>query len=167
MSAICLIVLKEPNLEFDEFNELSKKLVRFAVDNNLAVFFQNSYFPDLFSKDNFNQFFFMSDSFLYQNCDFLTTEGIGYKGVDIFRKEFMNKFGFFNTIFSIVFNYVKSFDVYITGGGVSTLEDFDIMQTTESDFLQDLFKCILDRSDEYAYGFPTIKFEVSRYSDKS
>lgn len=91
MSAICLIVLKEPNLEFDDFNELSKKLVRFAVDNNLAVFFQNSYFPDLFSKDNFNQFFFMSDSFLYQNCDFLTTEGIGYKGVDIFGTLFFDR----------------------------------------------------------------------------
>ena len=36
MSAICLIVLKEPNLEFDDFNELSKNRTSLYISHRMS-----------------------------------------------------------------------------------------------------------------------------------
>lgn len=162
MSEICLIDLKS-NLEFDTLNIMANELVKFAVDNSFAVFFQNSGFSNLIIGSELNQFILLSDSFIYQNCGFLTTEDIDFLDIDSFRQGFLKKFEFLNKVLSIIFSYgLDSIDIYISEGGFDALSDFSEKLTTADKFVFDLCDCVINSATLYSYGFPTIKFIVNK-----
>ena len=166
MSNICIVDLKDHTLDFDKLNEMVKRITQLALNKDLAVFFHSyDYRADIINSAKMKNFFLMSDSFLYKHCDFLdTTSFTDVKNIEKFRKEFFKKFAFFTDILNIIFSYKLSvIDIYVSGGGDSgTVEDFDVIKTNQESFLKDLFNSIIKYSDEYAYGFPTVKLEVAK-----
>lgn len=164
MSAICLVNLKKHNLEFDQLNLLANELIQFALNNKLAVFFNSyDYGSELICDGKMNDFFLMSDSFLYKNCEFLNTCGLDFdKSNETAKSSFMKKFGFFNIIIHKIFQFnVNCVEIYISeDGSANSVADFETIKTSENNFLAVLYDEIIKRAKEYAYGFPSLKIEI-------
>ena len=164
MSAICLINPKSHKLKFEELNEMAKKIIRYTLDNNMAAFFNShDYDSGLIKAVKVENFFLLSDSFIYQNADdLLDTISIRRRSMKTFKKDFLDKFHFFTDILEIIFSFkITEVDIYVSEGGDSgDVEDFDLIQTNQHDFLNDLHDCIIKYADEWAYCFPPLKFEV-------
>lgn len=163
MSGLFLINIKKDWTSFDEMDDLSKRIVRIALKENKGVFFNScDYDEDLLSDIGKIPFVLISNSFLYQNCDFLDTSEFDVNDKNI-QIKFNKKYNFINSFF-VEFNKfgVTELDIYISNdGSVSTAEDFVIQKTVKSqDFLDSLLSSIYEYSDIYAYGFPTIKYTV-------
>ena len=165
MSAICLVNLKINNWAFDEFNSFAKKLVRYCLEyDNLAVFFNSfDYAESLIVEEHMRNFFLLSDSFLYKNCEFL--EEVPY--IDPFNlveseKTFVKKYGFFNDIFKIVFEHnVSEITVFLSvDGSVEHSCEFIPLYATSETFLHILFDSVITNADKFAYQIPSLKFTI-------
>lgn len=165
MSAICLVNLKINSLNFDEFNDLAKKLVRYCLEcGNLAVFFNSfDYDKTLIVDEHMKNFFLLSDSFLYKNCEFL--EEVPF--IDPFNlveseRAFTEKYDFFNDIFNIVFNYnVSEITVFLSiDGSVEHSYEFVPLSATPENFLHTLFDSVITNADKCAYQIPSLKFTI-------
>lgn len=166
MSELCIVNLKEHKLDYEKLNSMANHLMKVALDNNIAVFFHAyDYGNELIQDAKMKNFFLMSDSFLYKNCDFLdTTIFKNVSDIELFRKEFLERFRFFDAILQTVFEYdVEMVEIYITeDGSVDCEKDFAEVYTTQREFLRDLFCDIINNVRWYAYCFPTTKFIVRR-----
>ena len=166
MSELCIVNLKEHKLDYEKLNAMAKHLVKVALDNNIAVFFHDyDYGGELIADAKMKNFFLMSDSFLYKNCDFLdTTIFKNVSDIELFRKEFLERFRFFDAILQTVFEYdVELVEIYITEDPIADREeDFEEVHTSQRDFLNDLFFDIINNAQWYAYCFPTTKFIIRR-----
>ena len=165
MSAICIFNLKHHKLDFNRLDNLSKKLVRYSLCNNLGVFFNcYDYGADIIKDAEMKCFFLMSDSFLYKNCDDLLDTSFLTDPLDFskYKKEFSNHFHFFNDILNIVFEYeVSQVEVYISeDGSTSAKSDFLSLQTTKDKFLETLLNSVLENADKYAFTFPDVNITV-------
>lgn len=163
MSQLCLVDISKTEMNFDELNDLAKQLVEIALKDNIAVFFHDcDYGYEIIKEAKMKNYFLMSDSFLYKNCDFLNTYFFkDFKDIEQCRKEFKEKFNFFNDILSCIFNHkVNQLDIYITMNCSINISDFDCLQCDKDNFIESLFKTIFDYADAYAYGFPDVKFTV-------
>lgn len=67
MSAICIVNLKRHSLNYNEMNLMSKDLIRIALLNDVSVFFHSyDYGEKIIKSAQMQNFFLMSDSFLYK-----------------------------------------------------------------------------------------------------
>lgn len=165
MSAICLVNLKINSLNFDEFNDLAKKLVRYCLAReNLAVFFNSfDYGKTLIVDEHMKNFFLLSDSFLYKNCEFL--EEVPF--IDPFNlveseKVFTEKNNFFNDVFNIVFSYnVSEITVFLSiDGSVERSDEFIPLSATPENFLHIFFNSVISNAEKCAYQIPSLKFTI-------
>lgn len=166
MSAICIVNLKKHNLEYDKLNDMAKKIVRYCLDHdNLAVFFNAlDYGKNLVDDEHMQNFFLLSDSFLYKNCEFL--EDFYYNPETELaetEKDFNEKYKFFLDIFDIVFQYdVSEITVYVDDS-VAGINDFEPLSATTEEFLPLFFRYVVEMSGYGGYiGVPSLKITVTR-----
>ena len=167
MSAVCIINLKKHNMEFDELNNLAKELVRYCLNHdNLAVFFNSfDYGENLINEEHMRNFFLLSDSFLYKNCEFL--EDFCYNpetGLAEAEKAFNEKYSFFLDMFEIIFKYnVSELTVFIDGSAAESAEDFEPLSATPKEFLHLFFRYAVECAGYGGYiCVPPLKITVMR-----
>ena len=182
MSNFCCINLKDSNFEndYDSFNDLANVLVRFALDNKIAVFFNSyDYGEALINAGNMREFFLISDSFLYKNCDSFL-----YKNCELldntqllcqseisqlvdFKSAFFEKYNFFEKIIEIIFRYdVFSIEIYITEDNTDNMDDFNTIISSKDGFMSDLYKSVVEAIPSYGGEFPTTKFVIHRSNNR-
>lgn len=173
MSSFCCINLKDTNFEnsYDSFNDLANVLVRFALDNKIAVFFNShDYGETLIRAARMRDFFLISDSFLYKNCEFLDNTGL-LQQYEInplfdFKSEFLKKYDFFKKIIEIIFSYNVSYiEIYITEDNTDNIDDFKTIISTKDGFMNDLYKTIIKAIPTCGGEFPTVRFIIQRSYD--
>lgn len=166
MSAICIVNLKESNLisEFDNYNRLARELIQFALNNDIAIFFNSyDYGEEIIRDGGMKNFFLMSDSFLYKNCEFLNTIDLAYDwGSDRAKQKFMKKYGFLKEMLKIVFRYdVQLVELFVSDdGSVDCVSDFEELKSSSETFLTDIYDYILAHAWKDAYCFPTVKLVI-------
>ncbi len=165
MSALCIFHLKEHSMSFEELNSLAREVVRCCLDRGLGVIFNSfDYAANIIAQGRMKNFFFLSDSFLYKNCDFLDaaiTEDV--TDLDICRKEFLTRFSFLREILEILFRFpLRQAEVFVsTDGAAENINDFIIEEVGHKAFLNALFESIYRYADRYAYEIPSMRFIVT------
>lgn len=172
MSAICIVNLKRHSLNYNEMNLMSKDLIRIALLNDVSVFFHSyDYGEKIIKSAQMQNFFLMSDSFLYKNCEFLNSEWFLNSEDDLRDEEstkqaFMQRYHFFEEIIKKIFKYnVKEIEIYISGEiySVSSNDDFIRVGTSEKDFLNKLFESLEDKlQNDFNYSFKNVVFEITK-----
>ena len=165
MSNLFLINLKNHNANYNELCKLSKEITRFALNNNFAVFFNSyDYGNEIINEAQMKDFLLISDNFLSKNCEFLNTSYFAnVSDIEKFKKEFFKKFDFLKKLVEKLFQYnINLIEIYITqDGAVNSIKDFTEQTSSAKTFLYDLLIEIINNKEEYAYGFPTIKYNIS------
>ncbi len=170
MSAICIVNLKKYNLEYDELNDMAKKIVKCCLDHgDLAAFFHSSeYQKKLIEKEDMRLYFLLSDSFLYRNCTFLD-DAFYVPETDLAEAEriFRKRFDFFPEIFEIIFQYdVSEITVYVDDSEAD-INDFELLSATTEEFLPLFFHYLVEISGYGGYtGVPSLKITVTRPKGK-
>lgn len=166
MSAICLVNLKDHTLSFEKLNNLAKELVKYSLENNLGVFFNTTdYGYDIIESGSMRNYFLLSDSFLYENCEFLEESyllALGVKSNEEVQKRFLEKFSFFDQIIKILFqNDITIIEIYISEYGTEeTAQEFTENVTTKDKFLEKLYNTFVNSED--VFTFPPVKFVIKK-----
>lgn len=166
MSAICIVNLKKHNLKFDDLNDLAKELVRYCLNHdNLAVFFHSfDCQKNLIDEEHMRNYFLISDSFLYRNCELLEdTFYAPEMNLSEAEKKFNEKFKFFLDMFEIIFKYnVSELTVLIDDSVAESINDFEPLSATPENFLHLFFSYVVEYADCSGYfGVPSLKITVT------
>lgn len=104
-------------------------------------FFSHSHYrKDIIESAQMRNYFVMSDSFVYRNCNFLETNSIVEKlyfdngfNEEKFYRVFKERFKFFDEIIDNIFHDdVSLIEIYISENGcVSSIDDFEIQKQIE------------------------------------
>ena len=163
MSGLFLINIKKQGISFDEMDDLANKIVRVALEEKKGVFFNAlDYDENLIGGIGKSPFFLISNSFLYQNCDFLDTDEFDLNDKSI-QLKFNKKYSFIlNFLNELKRSGINEVEIFISNdGAVNKIEDFVTQEPVFSnEFLYILLQNIYKYSKIYAYGFPTIKYTV-------
>ena len=168
MSAICIVNLKEHRLAHKELNCLADELVSFALKRHLGVHFHaRDYGYDLIQDAKMSNYFLLSDSFLYKNCEFLEEPlyPLERETVQQTYDAFYEKFHFMEEMLFLIFRQdVSCVELYLsTDGSVGSLLDFVSMQTNAEGFMNCLFQTVYDPEEKmFADAFPTVKLRIFR-----
>ncbi len=166
MSGFCCINLKENKIckNFNKFNQLAKDLIKYSIEKDIAVFFNSfDYGNEIIKSADMQNFILVSDSFIYKNCGFLNTNFLeNVLDYNESEKQFVENFDFLNLINETIFKYkINEIEIFITAdGSVNCIEDFEKIECKCNEYLKVLFKNIIIKANEYAYGFPTLKVSV-------
>lgn len=159
MSETCLVNLKDFKCGFEELNNLSKQIVKYAVDHDLAVFFCSDYMHDFTVKAGMKSYFFMSDSFLYENCEFLSLDYDSCREINTIEK-FYERFHFFGDIVEILQkNKVQKIEIYISEDALSDVDRFDEIASTSKSIVKDLYDVIILNNEDSCF-FRSTKFII-------
>lgn len=184
MSGLLLVNLRKTNLDFDKLNELAKKLVTLAIEKDFGISFNSSdYGNEIIVGGVMRNYFHISNSFLYRNCDLLNLPNLILKlcGVDEidkidfnyypsreeFKFAFLNEYSFLNDILETIFYYdvtlVEIVIVDAVTGIIMPYEDFKEFSLRRETFLTDLFDLLNDPlNNNFNYEFPNAKILISR-----
>lgn len=164
MSLSCIFNLKLNSEKFEEVNQLANDIIRYANNNGLGVFFNIRGYK-IITQAEMETYFILSNSFLYENGnELLSTQFINDFSNEVSSKlEFVAHFKFFEAILKLIFNYkVNIVEIYIDSCVGTNIEDFDVYYANQNNFLDILYKSIINSANFYAYGFPTAKYIVSK-----
>ncbi len=175
MSAICIVdhTSGMSTIDFEKYNMMAKEVIGYCLKNDLAAFFNSyDYGKEVIESVGMDQFFLLSDSFLYKNCEFLDTTGCGIYGseknlhfsIEQFKLDFLARFSFFKDIVDILNGYgIDAIDIYLDeSGGAESFTDFDTLPVDYDDFLEKLCEYIISNAATYSYCFPAVKLELRR-----
>ena len=189
MSSLCIFELKEHNLSFEDNNRLAKELIKISLANDVAVTFNDDYWQTLIATAGLKDYFTVSSSFLYKDCDFsgnaslfeiddIIDEICGERNSccyiekedDLFYRKVMKKYGFLCEIIDCIFMYdVNKINLYLSdcGCGITGPEDFYIVKTDAANFMEELYNAITDElNNKFNYRFSDTKFEITKKSNK-
>ena len=167
MSGICAFNLKKHKMQFDELNDLAKEIVRYCLDHDLGATFN---LPDgveyLVEQEHMKNYFWLSDSFLYTQCDFLEIiPDVDREDWDNPKNAFTEKFAFFNDLLKIIFEHnVSEVSVLIDAWVTEDLEDFEVLSATPDNFSQVLFGAVKASAEDryHLYVIPSLKITVEK-----
>ncbi len=181
MSGFCLFNLKKHNLNFENLNDLANALVSIALKNQLGIFFNcNDYGKEIIQATGMRDYFHLSNSFLYKNCDFLDIPNLimhicnvnSVEELDIsllpnkveIQQEFLREYCFFEEILECIFKFdVFEIEIYITDeyGPVLFFEEFNPIIVDEKNFLNQLFDSLNDSlGNGFNYEFSATRFII-------
>lgn len=169
MSSFCCVNLAKNKVSkhFKKYNQIANRVVEYALEHKFAVFFNSyDYGLNIIEEADMKDFFLVSDSFLYKNCELLNTTEFARKMLkdEMFdtKKAFFRKYRIFNELVNIIFEYeVSEIEIYFTDDA-ENLSEFDVKQTTKENFLLDLYNAVEAAVPEYAGLFPTVKFCIKK-----
>lgn len=162
MSAIFLVDVTEMQLEYDELNRFVNSVVSFALQYNMGARFHDSeYFPQIVQEKKMKQYFYLSDSFLHCNANFLDMCEFAYLSGEEFKKAFYQKFSFVEELIQVIRNYhVAKVEIYASDdGSVEKEEDFEIVYSTGNNLLNQLYNKFFSHGELNV--FPTVKIVLS------
>lgn len=171
MSNFCCINLKNNAVctNYKDYNALAKELINYALNHNMAVFFNSfDYGIDIIKSAHMHDFIIISDSFLYKNCELLdNTEFITLIESNEFseyRNQFYKKYKFLEDIINIIFKYdVYTIELFISeDGSVDNEAEFLCMTSTKKSLLSNLFDCVINSTNEYGNEFPSLKVIIDK-----
>ena len=169
MSSFCFVYLAKNKVSkhFKTYNQLANRVVKYALEHKFAVFFNSyDYGSNIIEEAGMKDFFLVSDSFLYKNCELLNTTKFARKmlNYEMFdnKKAFFRKYRIFSELLNIIFDYdVSEIEIYFTDDA-ENLSEFDEIRTTKENFLLDLYNAVEAAIPEYAGLFPTVKVCVKK-----
>lgn len=188
MSELCVVNLKETEMDFGQLNELANKLVNIALEEKIAVVFNSCGMFEEKKPSGVKNYFTVSETFLsFDSNDFgllslfdlqslvlKLCNGDEYEPVEkdgAFKTEFVKRFGFFDKIISCIFDFpVSEIEIYFIEN-ICDIIDFDEIETVNTSaaaFLDDLFGCVEDIIDnKFNYVIPRVKFIIRRESGRT
>ena len=160
MSGIIIYNLKNYKNSFEDLNKLADKLIRFALKNDLGISFNNYGKPieKFYKLDNF---FNVSDSFVYITADYLLNKS---ENIDFEKQSsktlFSKTFFFFDKIHNLlVRNDIKSYELFISGNSLQdNINDFEEIFIKSDSVSALIYNEIIKNAKEYAYSFPPLRF---------
>lgn len=69
MSMLCFFNFDAKRLSFKKLNDLSNEIIKSALLNGFAAFFNDSFLDEIKIRENLSTTILLSDSFLYRNSD--------------------------------------------------------------------------------------------------
>lgn len=160
---MCIIDLFADDMGHAERDSLARRVVSYALDNNIGAQFNLPDYGETLIKSHRRQFFVaLSDSFLYTDALFLEDYFfLNPADLSASEKDFSKRFYFLREILDIIFaSGVKRADVYISEESDDDVNDFQVLETTPSKFLHAMFDCIVASADRFAYTFPSMRLIV-------
>lgn len=164
MSAICLMNFNARKIPFEQLNNLANEAMETALDNKIAVFFNDDFAEEVFDEFELQTSVLISDSFLYRHADDLldVSEFVDETGND-YKNKFMNKFRFFSRFVDIVFGYnIDQIDLIITQDGNENINDYKSIKTNRNNLIKDLFYNFMEQKKITGYTFPDLKIQITR-----
>ena len=164
MSAICLMNFNARKIPFEQLNNLANEAMETALDNKIAVFFNDDFAEEVFDEFELQTSVLISDSFLYRHADDLldVSEFVDETGND-YKNKFMNKFRFFSRFVDIVFGYnIDQIDLIITQYGNENINDYNSIKTNRNNLIKDLFYNFMEQKKITGYTFPDLKIQITR-----
>ena len=160
MSALFVINLKEPKIGFKKLNKLANKIIKFSLKNNIGVSFNcYDYYEKIIQEADMQNFFFVSESFLFKNCDILDTSKFINQHKP--KKIFFSKFKFLKKLVSLIKKSgLEKIEVFLSGDSVEEISDFKEIWTKKENLLIDLYDELFIRENEISCVFPSLKINI-------
>ena len=158
MSNLVVFLIKD-KLSYEKSLMLSNKIISFCLDKNIgAIFNFLGYSETLIRETNPNLYFSISDDFLQLNSEYLSTAEIENIESDSGKKEFYEKFSFFDEIYNILVEFeLKNMSLVISSdGSVEKISDLEIVDSKSRTITEILYKNIIDNHAKYGYDFTDI-----------
>ncbi len=183
MSNLCVFNFKENDLNYAMLDKLANELVRIALENKIAVTFNDNYWNNIISNNKMETYFTVSNSFLYRdaNCigisslfdlqplvlDLCKNDKFGEILKDkIFYNTFIDKYHFLQKLIDCIFEFdINLVEIYISENGceIKDKEDFKIIHSTKDLLLNDLFDSVYDElNNHFNYKFENVILLVSK-----
>ena len=158
MSDFLLINLKKKNTNYEELNNLTRRIVAFSLKNNIGVSFNSyDYYEKIITENEMENFFFISSSFLFKNCDLLYNSILDSNLVNK-KKIFLKKFKFLRKLIGILLkNKIQQVEIYVSGSPVDKSSEFKEIKTQKKELLEVLFNEVCRFYSNNNYGFPSLK----------
>lgn len=166
MSSICIFNIQDDLKEYVVLNNIAKELVKTALENEMGIFFANTFYKDINFINKMNNSFLLSDSFLYVHSDeLLCTNGFwNDRNIVSYKKKFIEKFQFFNIVLDkLYFLGIRKIEIYFADldDTFDDFNEFEIIQTNREKFLNDLLSVTLENMNEFGGTVPTsLKFLI-------
>ena len=162
MSECFLVNAEVSNLNYEKLNAFVNNVTLFALESHLGVRFNDSeYFPQLTNATNMQNYFYVSDSFLHCNANFLDMSAYAYLNEGDFKTAFFDKFSFIDRLLTIIQRHeISKVEIFISeDGSIESDNDFFTISTTKEEALLRLYECV--KANDYPFGFPSIKIIFS------
>ena len=164
MGDLCLFNLKKFDKQFDEFADLTKDVTNYCLANNFGALFcpMKCGNDRIIAEEKMTHYFFLSDSFLYYDYDFLDTTRFVNDSKEQFKKHFFETFKFFEELLDVVFKYdIDIAEVWIDEWFEATeADDFYKITAEKESFLQTLYDFFIEKQVETGHTFPPVVIEV-------
>lgn len=165
MSGFYAIHLKQHDMDYKQLNELAERLVAYALKHHFGLHFNNrDYRDELIEAADMHDFILVSTSFLYNNFDLLDDTSFvtdRFLNREKSWQEFYDATYFLQEINKMIFQYpVTEIEVYLSDGGFFNLESFHQKSADCKEFLLCIFNSLYEYSEEYYYGFPSLKITI-------
>ena len=162
MSAVCLLNFNTKHLIFEQLNNLANDMVKNALLNGIAVYFNDNIVEELLSDEKSNTSVILSDSFLYRNADdLLDFTNFAYETEENYKTIFIQKYSFLSQLIDIVLGYkIESIDLYISEQG--NFDNYIYVETKKENAVYELFDTFMEHSLKTGYTFPDLKIHIIR-----
>lgn len=162
MSAVCLLNFNTKHLTFEQLNNLANDMVKNALLNGIAVYFNDNIVEELLSDEKSNTSVILSDSFLYRNADdLLDFTNFAYETEENYKTIFIQKYSFLSQLIDIVLGYkIESIDLYISEQG--NFDNYIYVETKKENAVYELFNTFMEHSLKTGYTFPDLKIHIIR-----
>lgn len=162
MSAVCLLNFNSKHLTFEQLNNLANDMVKNALLNGIAVYFNDNIVEELLSDEKSNTSVILSDSFLYRNADdLLDFTNFAYETEENYKTIFIQKYSFLSQLIDIVLGYkIESIDLYISEQG--NFDNYIYVETKKENAVYELFNTFMEHSLKTGYTFPDLKIHIIR-----
>lgn len=162
MSAVCLLNFNTKHLTFEQLNNLANDMVKNALLNGIAVYFNDNIVEEFLSDEKSNTSVILSDSFLYRNADdLLDFTNFAYETEENYKTIFIQKYSFLSQLIDIVLGYkIESIDLYISEQG--NFDNYIYVETKKENAVYELFNTFMEHSLKTGYTFPDLKIHIIR-----
>ncbi len=162
MSDSVFVKFHSEKADFENVNAMVQEIIRHALSSGYAVRFHDAYIAGTWGEKIAENTFTISDSFLYSQADeLLDVTSFAYDTEEEYKRKFLEKYRFFNSLFDILFAHgISEVELYILTNNEGDLAACIPVKTSREEFLETLFRIFLERAPQMGYTFPCVKLQV-------
>lgn len=161
MSMLCFFNFDAKRLSFKKLNDLSNEIIKNALLNGFAAFFNDSFLDEIKIRENLSTTILLSDSFLYRNSDdLLDVTDFVYDTELTLKNKFIRKYDFLLQFADIIFKYdINKLDFYVLTQGY---ENYTFIQAQKSCATEALLDIFLSQVFKTGFTFPDLKIQIEK-----